>query len=380
MKTHASSKRGSALFIVLTIIISMSALMTVVVKSGLQQAFTATKLSDRIRAQLIAEAGAHEAYMILKADWPSRNSDVAFPATSYGGGSYDVTVAPTNAMASIRSAGSYGTATDLAILDVIHLGSSSEQATFDWSSISNYTVVSGGEITWTGASQFLGGGALHSNGKFLRSGSGYVEGSISSATEFETKGNSGGVDGGVTAPSINGKVAKILGSKTVEAVALVTIPNIDLTPFYNEALANGEVYDGDLTLSGGEDPDGGILWVNGDLSISGNDDYTGSYFATGDIKITGNGSLTAASGYPTLASRDGDVSFAGEKEVTGLIYVKNGDYSQTGGNILNGQIVVKGDVSKAGNSMVANYVNSPPTVPGTSGSTENILGLNAWQR
>ncbi|MDA1044002.1 MAG: pilus assembly PilX N-terminal domain-containing protein [Verrucomicrobia bacterium] len=86
MKTHASSKQGSALFVVLIIIISMSALLTVVVKGGLQQAFSARKLSDRIRAQLIAEAGAHQAYNILKADWSERNSDAAFPLTSYGGG------------------------------------------------------------------------------------------------------------------------------------------------------------------------------------------------------------------------------------------------------------------------------------------------------
>ncbi len=140
------------------------------------------------------------------------------------------------------------------------------------------------------------------------------------------------------------------------------------------------MYNGDLTLSAGEDPVGGILWVNGNLTLAGNADYEGSFIATGDLRINGNGSLTAVDGYPVLISRDGDISFAGEKEVTGLIYAQTGDYTQTGGNILNGQIVVMGDVNKAGNSMIANYVNSPPANPENDDDTENILGLNAWQR
>ena len=186
---------------------------------------------------------------------------------------------------------------------MIDIGTSSPGVPVDWSSISNYTVVSGGEITWTGASEFNGGGGLHSNGKFLRTGSGEVEGDVTTSTEFETLGNSGGIDGDVTAPIISGKTGNILGAKTVAAVPLVTIPDIDLTPYYIEALANGEVYTGNVTINAGESPVGGIMWVDGDLNIAGNADYTGSYFATGDISITGNGSLTGVSGYPTLARR-----------------------------------------------------------------------------
>ncbi len=375
-----NSKNGSALLIVLSIVVSMSALMMISVKGGLQQAFFATKLADRVRAQLIAEAGAHEAYTLLKADWDARLSDTAFPVTSYGDGTYDVEVAPTNAMASIRSTGTYGSATELAILDVINLGSGSPAVEVDWSSMSNYTVVAGGEITWTGASQFTGGGLLHSNAKFLRSGNGYIEGDVTSSTQFHTKGNAGGIDGDVSAPIISGKTAKILGTKTVAAVPLVTIPDIDLTPYATEAAANGEYFTGNVSMNSSRTINGGVMFVDGDLTISGNDHFTGSFICTGTLSISGNGSLTAVSGYPALASRDGDVKFSGQKNVTGLIYVKSGDYEQTGGNTLNGQIIVKGDIKKAGNSMVGLFMNSPPTIPGGTPSTETELGLNAWQR
>lgn len=379
-KDKTKSKRGSALLIVLTIVVSMSALLTVSVTGGLQQAFFATRLADRVRAQLIAEAGAHEAYTILKADWDERLSDTAFPSTSFGGGTYDVRVVPTNAMASIRSTGTYGSARELAILDVINLGTTSPGVTVNWSVISNYTIVAGGQITWTGASQFLGNGALHSNAQFTRSGNGYVDGNVTSSTQFHTQGNANGINGTVSAPIISGPTSKISGTRTVGAVALVTIPDIDLTPYATEAAANGEYYVGDVTLSGGEDPDGGVMFVEGNLTIAGNDNYLGSYICTGTLTISGNGSLTAVNGYPVLASRDGNINFAGQKDVTGLIYVKSGNYQQTGGNTLNGQIVVKGDISKAGNSMVGNFLNSPPTIPDGGGSSETELGLNAWQR
>lgn len=365
MKANAkASKQGSALLVVLTIVVAMSALLTITVKGGLQQAFFATKLSDRVRAQLIAEAGANEAYTILKEDWDARLSDDEFPVTSFGGGTYDVTIHPTNDMASIRSYATYGTADELAILDVINVGSSTPGQDIDWSVMSNYTVVAGGEISWSGASQFLNGGALHSNGQFTRSGAGYVEGDVTSSTKYKSNGKANGIDGDVTAPVIQGRLANISGTASEEAVAQVQIPDIDLTPYYNEALANGEVYNGNLTISAGEDPAGGIMWVNGNLTISGNANFTGSYIATGDLSVSGNGTLTSVDGYPTLVSRDGDISFTGQKAVDGLIYAKTGDYKQTGGNQLNGQIVVKGNIKKAGNSMVGSHVNSPPSIPG----------------
>jgi hypothetical protein len=375
-----NSKNGSAMLIVLSIVVSMSALLIVSVSGGLQQAFFATKLADRVRAQLIAEAGAHQAYAILKSDWDARLSDTAFPLTSYGDGSYDVEVAPTNAMASIRSTGTYGAATELAILDVINLGSSSPAVPVDWSTMSNYTVVAGGEITWGGASQFTGGGLLHSNAKFLRSGNGYLEGDLTSSTQFHTQGNAGGVDGDVSAPTISGRTGNILGSQAAGPVPLVTIPDIDLTPYATEAAANGEYFTGNVSMSSSRTINGGVMFVDGDLSISGNDNFTGSFICTGTLTISGNGSVTAVNGYPALASRDGDIKFSGQKDVTGLIYVKSGDYEQTGGNKLNGQIIVKGDIKKAGNSMVGLFLNSPPTIPGGTPSTETDLGLNAWQR
>ncbi|MFT5472597.1 MAG: cytoskeletal protein CcmA (bactofilin family) [Candidatus Promineifilaceae bacterium] len=375
-----NSKNGSAMLIVLSIVVSMSALLIVSVSGGLQQAFFATKLADRVRAQLIAEAGAHQAYMLLKSDWDARLTDTAFPLTSYGDGSYDVEVAPTNAMASIRSTGTYGAATELAILDVINLGSSSPAVPVDWSTISNYTVVAGGEVTFTGTGHFEGGGLLHSNGKFTKSGNGELDANITSSVQVHIQGNAGSIDGDVSAPSVTGKTGNISPSPTEGSIQLVNIPDIDLTPFATEAAANDEYYSTDQTLNGTTTIDGGVMFVDGNLTITGSGTLTGSFISTGTLTVSGQVTIIPVDGYPALASRDGDIKVSGGSEIEGLIYVKSGDYEQTGGSSLAGQIVVKGDIKKAGNTMNVEFVNSPPTIPGGTPSTETDLGLNTWQR
>lgn len=381
MKIYGKSKqsrKGSALFTVMMIIMAVTALLAYTTRASLQQVFSAHKLADRIKAGAIAEAGAHDAYHILATNFTERTSDARFPLTSFAGGTYDVTVVPvSNTVAVIHSTGIYGSAHETVILDIKNYGSSSDVSyppnSFDFS------ILSGGEIKWSGGSQMLGA-SLHSNSGFTIGGSGFIEANIESSVSYKSNGNASGVTGDVSAPSISGNLSNISGSKNVQAVPLVQIPDIDLTPYYNHALANGEVRSGNVSLTGGYTPAGGILWVNGTLTIGGNANYVGSFFATGGVNIPGSGAITNPNPYPTIVSRDGDVSFTGDKSVEGLIYVKNGDYKQTAGNILTGQLIVKGDVDKAGGSMIINYVDSTPTPPDDSSNSGDIIGLSAWQK
>ncbi|MDA1044391.1 MAG: hypothetical protein O3C57_04120 [Verrucomicrobia bacterium] len=375
----ARKNEGSALLVVLSLIALLSLTLAVVQRSGLQQSFTARQLADRIRATAIAEAGANEAYTILQSDWDARLNDDAFPLKTYGNGTYDVTCTPVmDTNAKIHSLGVYGSATAEAALDVIQLGSSLTLGQ-EWNAATNFSVLAGGTISWTGNSQFVGGGGLHANSDFIRSGNGQLDGNVSSSTSFTTRGNAGGIQGDVTAPNIMGNLSNISGASTATEVALVAIPNLDMSPFFNEANAYGEVREGNVTLSSNYAPAGGILWVNGNLTLAGNATFTGSFFATGNITISGAGQIQSVFGYPAISSRDGDISIAGQKDITGLVYAASGNLSQTGSNTLNGQIIVKGNVSKAGNSMIAVHSGALPNVPNASGE-ESFIGVTAWQK
>ena len=65
-----------------------------------------------------------------------------------------------------------------------------------------------------------------------------------------------------------------------------------------------------------------------------------------------------------------------------VIYVKNGDYIHTANGLVEGQIIVKGDIRKGGNSDIIVYKQCIPTPPdGTPPSAAgDVIGLSAWQR
>jgi len=240
-KSRQSGRQGSALLTVIIVVLIASAFVATLASVSVSRTFMAKKLAERIKAVAIAEAGASKAYSIVAVDFDQRTNDAAFPATAYAGGMYDVVVTPVGSdEANICSTGVYGSVTEVAVLDVKVFGtgvtsSNSSASAYD------FAIVSGGEIGWTGASTFNGGAGLHGNGRFTRSGSGDLEGNVSSSTGFRSNGNAGGVNGDVTAPEMAGNLSNISGATTEANVPLVSIPDIDLTPYYNAALASGSV-------------------------------------------------------------------------------------------------------------------------------------------
>jgi hypothetical protein len=173
----------------------------------------------------------------------------------------------------------------------------------------------------------------------------------------------------------------------VTTVPLVAIPDIDLTPYYNAALANGQVFSGSKSLSGTVTPNGGIMWVNGTLSF-GNGTYNGCFIATGDIelKTTGNGTITqtAVQRYPVLVSRDGTITVKQAKTwtFTGLVYCKTGSFDKQGnGDVFGrGAIIAAGNVSKNGGWSGMIYSDPTPIPPGGSGAAvvDKVI-ITAWQ-
>lgn len=377
-------RNGSSLLTITILVAIASAFAATSVGVSLSRTFMAKKLAERIKAVAIAEAGVSEAYSILVKDFSQRTNAAAFPLTGYADGHYDVAVSAISSNgASVCSTGVYGSVSEVVILDLMKTPGqapyTSDPVAFD------YAILAGGEIDWTGSSMFHSTNvAVHSNGGFTRSGSGYLNADVSSSTAFRSNGSAGGIDGDVRAPSLSGKLSSISGTTSEEAVPLVEFPDIDLTPYYNEALANGEVINGSASFSSSYAPDGGILWVNGDLGLSGNNaQYDGCFIATGDISVSGGGAIRKVNNYPVMVSRDGNIHFTGHKDLEGLVYVKMGDYQQqAGNNALNGQYMVRGDFSKGGSSGTDIFFAEQIIVPpgGSTEGSDGSLAVTAWQQ
>jgi hypothetical protein len=370
-------RTGNALVTVLGVVSVVSAFLIMTVGASLNSAHRARKLSDRIQAQAIAEAGACDSYIRLQTDFTLRTNAVAFPLTDYRGGTYDVAVtAVGDEHAVIESVGCYAGITETVILDTKMLTRETEVVV---PSAYGYAILVDGTIRWQGCGVFGGDSRVHGNDQFTQSGCGELNADCTSHVGVRLNGKSGEIDGDVAAPWVKGKTGKITGTITKAPVDVVPVPEIDLVPYYNHALANNEVHNGSQTLSGSYDPVGGIMWVNGDLHLSGSATRTGCFIATGDIKLSGSAGQRKVADYPGFLSRDGAIKLSGSGDYEGLIYARIGDIEITGGGSLTGSIICGGNFKKAGSSTVISYVESVPVAP-TEVASEGILCISAWQK
>jgi hypothetical protein len=187
---------------------------------------------------------------------------------------------------------------------------------------------------------------------------------------------SGDINGNIKSPLLSKSGSgKITGTTSLVAVPNVAIPVIDLTPYYNYALKNGQVFSGKTIVgSASVAVPGGVMWVNGDFKYSGSGDVTGSIIATGNVDISGSGMFTAASTYPAIVSRDGNIKMSGSGKITGLIYARIGDIDKSGSGDVTGSIICGGDLDKSGSWNTLTYKNSAPIPPECTGSNYVEIG------
>jgi cytoskeletal protein CcmA (bactofilin family) len=232
---------------------------------------------------------------------------------------------------------------------------------------------------------------LHCNDLFKLQGGGSVSGDVSSSVGIKLVGGPS-VIGDVTSPTpVQGvPPGTIDGVVTIQPVPPITIPDIDLTPYFNAANDNETTMEGagpqnSLLIS---DPsvlqdivdNGGILWVDGDLKITVNGTFAISIFATGDIEITSDFNQKKVEGYPAIASRDGDIDLSGNGTFEGLIYAKTGDISKTGSGLVTGTLVCAGDFYKGGGWSAMSYEDSEPVPPEGYEDPYDDIGVSAWQK
>jgi len=394
MKTVPDKRKGregTALFTAMATVLIVTAMVAALAAVAAQRLHIARRLANRTRAIAYAEAGASEAYTILVDDWDACEDPSAFPHTIYGEGSYDAAVTTvSNDMAVITCVGTCDGVVASVALDVKNFGGAGGGGGGGGGGgpAYDYAILADDAITWGGSGTLdMGDGKMHSNQRVKRTGSANLRGDMTSCVQIWITG-SGKVYGDAAAPSGKGKVPRnITGSWEQRAVDTIPIPDINLDPYYLEALQNGQVHSGNVHISGsgGVVVPGGIMWVEGDLKISTSGNMVGSFFATGDIKISGSGDQLKAGQYPAFVSRDGDIKLSGSGKVHGLIYTKSGDIEKTGSGDMEGSIISAGAFKKTGSWESMVYENSAPIPPGGGGGGgpgggDNTVGVSAWQK
>ncbi|KQC04568.1 MAG: hypothetical protein APR54_08770 [Candidatus Cloacimonas sp. SDB] len=237
----------------------------------------------------------------------------------------------------------------------------------------SYAIATNGTMKWSGSGSLnVGEGNIHSNGKFTMTGSKKITGNISSSTEIKMTGSTK-ISGDAAAPVVSFSGSAISGTVTIEAVDQLIIPDIDLTSYYEHAQANGQVFDGNQQFSGSGnlEPAGGIMWVNGDIRISGSNNMIGCFIATGSIKISGSGDQTKVDNFPAFISRDSDIDISGSGKSHGLIYAGQ-DFDKSGSGDHIGSILSKGNFKSSGSWSVLTYENSKPNSPDVEEGSEVI--------
>lgn len=410
MKTsvnHQTDKGGFALLVVLFFVAAISTFLSMLAFSSSQRAFTARRLSDQIRAKAQAEAGCEYGYAILSMDWEARYDPSAFvnsqneegvllggkssfaSANGYtlsgsdASSTHTIQVDPVGSLSAIvTSTGTCGSAEAVSAISVQNIGGSDPDGDVLNGEAFEYAILSGGEMDFGGCGTIStpGGEAkFHSNSAMTIRGSADPQINLSSSVKIRIS-NNVTVGGDVTAPRLQYKASKVTidGTATKASVDLVEIPDIDLTPYYNWALRHGEVHNGFATSSSYA-PNGGILWVEGDVWIDSHAVISGSIIATGNIYISGQADITPTTSALCIASRDGEIIVTSTGTLTGLIYGKTGGFSYTANGNIEGQIIVNGDIKKAGNSdIMSTFAQSIPEPP-EGATTTDYIAITAWQ-
>jgi cytoskeletal protein CcmA (bactofilin family) len=202
----------------------------------------------------------------------------------------------------------------------------------------NITLGGNAKVTSSPAS---GEGNIFANGDIDLSGNAKVEGDGTATGEISTSGNS-----------------QIEGDETEGAIPL-TPPDIDSTPYLQEAELGG-IYEGDLSLSGNGYYDlgplhitgnlsisgnrrvrlGGTVYVDGTITMSGNTRIEGGYtiVAENSISLTGNSKLDLED-IPFVFSTDGNITTTGNNWTSAVVYAPNGHVNMSGNSRIYGAVL-----------------------------------------
>ncbi|MBP7828882.1 MAG: hypothetical protein KA248_03075 [Kiritimatiellae bacterium] len=379
-----AGKQGAALVTMMIVLLLVCLASAALVAFATQQSHAAGRIRDYMKAQAYAEAGINEAYNTIKTNFSLASNAGLFPATDFEDGGYDVTVTTVgDDQASLVSVGTCGDATITVKADVKNFGrgtaGSEPQPTDPYA----YTWLVNGEMRMNGTSEFVG--YLHANNNIDVNGTsdwGTPTGEVYASASVDVR-FSGPCTlyGEIRSPAIDGSFSP--GSAIETASPLVPIPELDLTAFYNIALANGQVV-GSQTISSDTiwTIPGGVKWVNGNLTVKSNRKltWTGCIIATGSIDFKGQLHATQYLDYPTIVSRDSSITVSGSHTFNGLMY-SGGDITFNGAGTCRGTILCGGNLRFNGSGARFSYVYCGPGAGGGQQAEEaDRVVITAWQK
>jgi hypothetical protein len=370
---------------VVGILTVLSLVFTMLFKITQQTVFSGKYTKNKTKAVAYAEAGIEFAYSVLRDNFDNRTNTASFrvdsssaytngaPLTSvYGEGTFTLTITPLGSQyVVINSLGACDTAKAEAEVLV-------EDSNYtDWGKYEAFkkAIAAGGSGGFSGNGTVYSATELdiHVNGKVTLNGSIDVDNvNIASATEIDLKNKT--LNGSATSPTISSSGTAIDG-KYVETVPPIYIPTINLTPYYNKAVASGSfvtALTSEYKILSDMTPAGGILYVDGNVKIYAN--VIGTVIATGNITIVSGGVKESGSGI-ALATETGDIVNRSTGDSEGLIYSRTGSYYQNSVGTLTGQIIVGNEVSKTGGASLI-FQESPPDYEYLGASPV----ISAWQK
>lgn len=395
MKKRYKSKDAFVLLIALAFISLLALGSTFLLNVSSQKAYTELRRTQSEMARIIAESGVHISVSAIQRGDKSVVSD--FDPIEIGDGTATIEIEESGDASSsstdsgekyydLTSTGTWGsqTATVGVLLRVSSGGGSGDSGGDEYF---DGSVFCGGDFTMSNGAYFdLGGsGSVHANGTItLNGGARLNAATVSSCSGINQLENGVYITGNVAVPQ---KPQVAYGTLTTFIGGSVTVdPDmsgkkkiawINTDPFrllavekdiswpingefpspytFTDSYISEEEQSGKgkttsnekLVFFGGNGtvaPDGGVLWVEGNVTFSGSCKVKGCVIATGTITVEGGTThepVNSDSNIPSFMSLDGDVNINEGRHVYGLVYADKGNINVTGGGTIHGAYLAR---------------------------------------
>lgn len=348
--------------------------------------FSIQRLKHSAQAQQLAEAGLADALGVMNTDWDARLVAGNFPSTSLGPGTYDASVAQVSSRWLVTSVGTVNSVSRTASCEVT------------------------GPVT--SALAYILAGGSNIDIKLTAFSTNTIIGNIyaTSNIAFDAQANNAVVStsnpGNVYAGGTIDKKGTVLigGSENPNWSNMVGFPVFDYAYYQNIAQSNCPAppcssatdyyFDTDTTFDGTNPlpaaPDGGVVFVNGDVVVSSTQTMTGCLVATGTIDIAQvHLTINQYNNFPAMLTQTGDIlvrsvgnAAQGWLTATGLVYSGN-NFSLSGNHNprvdVTGSIVARGTLSQSGtqSTLLMNYVlQNPPGMISSGAQDMEVVSYN----
>jgi len=376
-------RSGSALITMMVCMLLMTMAGGYMYQTSAQSSHFTGMLRVSTQSQAVAEAGLAAALARLRGNWSLINS--SFPSGNIDDGTYTTTRSTSGGRYLIETTGTVKG----------HSRTVSAEVKAPTVSALDYVIAGGGS-----GNHVIDVGTGQSSGTIA--GDIYMGGPVTIDGPSSGGGGTLDITGDVESLSTitSGSNMSISGASTSNTTTTVAFPTVDFSYYQAIASASGQYYNGDVTYATGTipaSPAGGVIYVNGNVTIQGTQNTTASIVATGNITISKTGStyprvtINQYSNYPALMTQNGNITVTSVGSaspdayltMTGLVYSGN-NFSVSTGNHFNltitGSILAKGTYSTTGmtawNVTGVSYVNQTPPGFTSSNATMTVVSYN----